>query len=141
MVNGNQFDWESVEVQLPSGVAVGITDIAYNDERGIEARYGKGSRPRGFGRKNYKASGSITLDRDEAERLRTALGGSFYKGAPFTIVASYANDDQETITDTLPAVKITKTDTSSAQGNENAGVMKFDLMILKPIKWNGDEAI
>lgn len=73
-VNGNLYDWESIEVQLPSGICIGITNIDYDDERPIEERYGKGNVPRGFGRKNYKASAKMELDLDEAERLRMALG-------------------------------------------------------------------
>ncbi|OIQ51032.1 hypothetical protein BerOc1_02977 [Pseudodesulfovibrio hydrargyri] len=140
-VNGILYDWESVEVQLPGGVAVGITSISYSDERPVEARYGKGSVPRGYGRKNYKASGSMELDRDEAEALRAALGGSVYDGAPFQIVVSYGNDDMPTVTDTLPAVKITKSDTSAGQEDDNAGAIKHDLTILAPIKWGGTPAL
>ena len=139
-INGNYYDWESVEIQLPSGTAVGITEISYQDERGIEARYGKGAIPRGYGRKNYKASGSMTLDKDEAARLRTSLGGSVYTKAPFTIVAAYANHDQPTLTDTLPDVMITKADTSAKQEDDNAGAEKFDFVVLSPIKWNGTAA-
>lgn len=139
-INGILYDWESVEVQLPSGVAVGITDISYNDERGVEPRYGKGSKPRGVGRKNYKGSGSLTLDKDEYERLREALGGSAYK-ATFDVVASYANDDQPAVTDTLPDCMISKQDTSAKQDDDNAGSMKLDFTILSPIKWNGVAAI
>jgi hypothetical protein len=140
-VNGILYDWESVEVQLPNGVAVGITDISYSDERPIEPRYGKGSVPRGYGRKNYKGSGSMELDRDEAESLREALGGSVYTGEPFQIVVSYGNDDMPTVTDTLPKVKITKQDTSASQDDDNAGAIKYDLSLIDPIKWGGTPAL
>lgn len=139
-INGNYYDWESLEVQLPNGVAVGITEINYNDERGIEARYGKGAIPRGYGRKNYKAAGDMTLDKDEADRLRSALGGTVYNKEPFTVVCAYANDDQPTITDTLPDVMVIKTDTSAKQDDENVGAEKFDFIVLSPIKWNGRPA-
>jgi hypothetical protein len=140
-INGNLYDWESVEIQLPNGTAIGVADISYNDERPVEARYGKGSVPRGFGRKNYKASGSMELDLDEAERLRKALGGSVYVGAPFNIVVSYANDDMPRVTDTLPDCKITKKDSGAKQGDENVGVRKLDFEILSPIKWGGTPAL
>jgi hypothetical protein len=140
-INGNYYDWEGVEIQLqPSGVAIGVTEINYNDERGIEARYGKGAVPRGFGRKNYKASGSMTLDKDEAETLRKGLGGSFYTGKPFPIIVSYSNDDRDTVTDTLPDCLITKSDTSGKQDDDNTGSIKFDFIILSPIEWNGVSA-
>jgi hypothetical protein len=140
-VNGNLYDWESVEIQLPNGVAVGITSINYNDERAVEPRYGKGSTPRGYGRKNYKASGNMELDRDEADALREALGGSVYKGESFQIVVSYGNDGMPTSTDTLPAVKITKQDSGASQDDDNAGKMKHDFAILAPIKWGGTPAL
>ncbi len=140
-INGNLYDWESVEIQLPSGAAIGINNISYNDERPIGARYGKGSTPRGFGRGNYKASGSMELDLDEAERLRKAQGGSFYGGEPLVIIVSYANDDQDSITDTLADVKIVKADSGAKQGDENVGVRKLDFEILSPIKWGGELAV
>lgn len=140
-INGNQYDWESVEIQLPNGTAIAITDISFNDERPVEARYGKGSLPRGYGRGNYKASGSMEMDLDEAERLRAALGGSYYKTKPFPIIVSYGNDDMPRVTDTLPDVKIAKVDSGAKQGENNVGVRKFDIEILSPIKWGGEPAL
>lgn len=139
MINGQLYDWEDVEIKLPSGTAAAVTEISYNDEKSIEARYGKGSKPRGYGRKNYKASGSMTMDRDEFESLKKALGGSVYK-KPLNIVVSYGADDLPTVTDTLPDVVITKIDSSNTkQDSDNAGQMKLDFTILSPIKW-GDQA-
>lgn len=140
-INGNQYDWESVTIQLPNGTAIGVTDISYSDERPVEGRYGKGSLPRGYGRGNYKASGSMEMDLDEAERLLAALGGSYYGAKPFPVVAGYANDDMPAVTDTLPDVKITKVDSGAKQGENNVGVRKFDFVILSPIKWNGKPAL
>jgi hypothetical protein len=139
-INGRLYDWESVEIKLPSGTAVGVAEISYNDEKGLEARYGKGAKARGYGRKNYKASGSMTLDRDEFEKLKAALGDNVYGNKPFSIVVSYGTDDQPTVTDTLPDVLITKTDSSNTkQDSENVSQMKLDFTILSPIKW-GDKA-
>ncbi|MDY0348767.1 MAG: hypothetical protein RBR13_08050 [Tenuifilaceae bacterium] len=139
-VNGNLYDWESVEIMLPGGLAIGVTEISYNDERAIEARYGKGATPRGWGRKNYKAAGSMSLDRDEFERLRAALGGSVYKAKPFPIIAKYGNDDQPVVVDTLPDCMVTKQDTSGKQEDDNTGAVKLDFVILSPIKWNDKSA-
>lgn len=140
-VNGQLYDWESIEVTLPSGVAIGINNIDYDDERPVEERYGKGSTPRGYGRKNYKASGKMELDLDEAERLREALGGSYYVGAPFDIVVSYGSEGLPTVVDVLPQCKITKTGTGAKQGDDNVGQRKFDFKILSPIGWNGTVAM
>lgn len=58
-INGRQYDWEDISVALPSGVAVGITEIKYTDGQGAEARYGKGAIPRGYGRTNYEDRKSV----------------------------------------------------------------------------------
>lgn len=136
MINGNQYDWESIEIVMPQGIVVGVQEISYSDERPIEPRYGRGSIPRAYGRKNYKATGSMTLDKDEADRLQKALGGSYYTKHPFVVVVSYANHDQPSITDVLKDCHITKRDNSAKQGEENAGQTKLDFVILSPIEWN-----
>lgn len=140
-INGRGYDWEDISVMLPHGIAVGITEVGYKDGQDIEARYGKGAVPRSYGRKNYEASGSFTLDRDEWERLKAGLAltgaGGLYDHAPFPIVVTYANNDMGTIVDTLPACKITSFDQSTSQGDDNASAMKCEIKILSPILWNG----
>jgi hypothetical protein len=141
MINGNLYDWESIEIVLPNGTTVGVTNIDYDDERPIEERYGKGSTPRGYGRKNYKASAKLEMDLDEAVRLTDALGGSVYDSPPFSIVISYATDLQPTIVDVLPLCKIVKTSTGAKQGDDNVGQRKYDLKVLSPIEWDGIPAL
>jgi len=136
-INGNLYDWESVEIQLPGGVAIGVQSIDYDDERPVEERYGKGSTPRGIGRKNYKASGKMELDLDEAAFLANSLGGSVYNAGPFPIVVSYAVEGMPTITDVLPLCIITKVGTGAKQGDDNVGARKFDFKIVAPIEWGG----
>ncbi|MGE4319624.1 MAG: hypothetical protein AB7E96_12070 [Deferribacterales bacterium] len=140
-VNGIQYDWESVEIMMPYGVSIGMTEISYSDERAIEARYGKGSKPRGYGRGNYKASGSITMDKDEFLKLQAACGGSVYDAEPLPILVSYANDDQPTVGDVLPKCVFTKNESSAKQGETTAGEHKLDITILEPIRWNGISAV
>lgn len=141
-INGRQYDWEDISVALPSGVAVGITEIKYTDGQGAEARYGKGAIPRGYGRTNYEASGSFVLDRDEWEPLKKELaasgGGGIYDHKPFPIVVNYGNDEMGSITDTLPDCKITKFDGGGgSQGDSNVSAITCEIVILSPILWNG----
>jgi len=139
-INGNLYDWASVAIQLPGGVVVGCDEITYEDEAPIEPRYGKGRTPRGYGKKNYKGSGSLSLDLDEFERFRTSQSGRVYSKR-FDIVVSYANEGQETIIDTLRNCMATKTSTSAKQDEDNVGIRKIDFTILSPIEWNGVAAI
>lgn len=139
-VNGRNYDWEDLLVRLPHGESVALTEISYKDGQDIEPRYGRGAIPRGYGRKNYEASGSMTLDREEFDRLAkglTATGGGIYDHAPFAIVVSYANADMGTVVDTLAGCKLTSFDASGSQGNANVGAVKCEFKILEPIKWNG----
>ncbi|HBV41432.1 MAG TPA: hypothetical protein DEB43_02145 [Desulfovibrio sp.] len=141
-INGRQYDWEDISVMLPSGQAIGITEIKYEDGQSVTARYGKGAVPRGYGRGNYEASGSMVLDRDEWEKFKIYLAatgkGKIYDHTPFTVVVMYANNDMGTITDTLKSCKIGKNSGGGAsQGDDNASPMSLEFTILEPILWNG----
>jgi len=135
-INGNTYDWESITIQGPQGVFVDIQEISYKDERPVEPTYGKGSIAQGYGRKNYKATGSLTVLRTEYEALRQACGGSIYTRQPVSITVAYANDDQDTTVDTLPSIHFTSQDTGPKQGEEKVEV-KIEFSILSPIKWGG----
>jgi hypothetical protein len=135
MINGQLFDWEGVDIILPSGLTIGVTNIDYDDERPVEERYGKGSVARGYGRKNYKATAKMELDLDEAEALQLALGASYYTGLPFPIIVAYSLEGGPVVIDTLPKCKIVKVSSGAKQGDDNVGVRKFDLKVLEPIMW------
>ncbi len=143
-INGKLFDWEDITVALPTGISIGITEIAYKDSQEVTLRYGKGAIPRGYGRGNYEGSGSMSLDADEFERLSIYLqssgGGAIYDHLPFPITVCYANTGQSPVTDVLPLVKITSIDVSNSQGGDNAGAKKVEFKILKPIVYNAKPA-
>ena len=140
-INGKQYDHEDCRIMLPSGLAFGLTEISYEDGQEVEPRYGRGAVPRGHGRKNYEASGSATMDRDQFEHFKLALaalgGGGILDHKPFPIIVSYANADLPLIADTLPDVKVTKFSAGYKQGEANDGQVKLNFKILSPIKWNG----
>jgi hypothetical protein len=144
-INGKKYDWEDVSVTLPSGVAVGITEIKYEDEQPVTAHYGKGAVPRGYGRGNYAASGSMVLDRDEWEKLKVycvASGkGRIYDHRPFPIVVAYASPDQITLVDVLKSCKLQKfTGGGGSQGDDKVSAMTCEFVILEPILWGGAPA-
>lgn len=142
-INGKNYDWEDMSVMLPHGVAALLSEIKYSDEQPITVRYGRGAIPRGYGRGNYSATFSFKLDREEWEKLVESIvvNGAIYDHEPFTIVSSYANNDQPTITDTLKNCKITKFDGGGgAQGDDNVSPITCEGVILDPILWNGKPA-
>lgn len=142
-INGKNYDWEDIHVTTLIGEQIGITEIKYSDEQSVTARYGRGAVPRGYGRGNYEASGSMVLDRDEWEKLKLALvalsnTGGIYDHTPFPIVVSYANDDMGTVIDTLRDCKISKFDGGGgSQGDDNVSPITCEFTILSPILWDG----
>jgi hypothetical protein len=85
MVNGRAFDWESLTIQmLVGGIAPytldNIKSIDWSDTRGITPTYGAGGAPRAWGRRNYRAQGSMELaDKTYGDLLGFAAAfGGFY---------------------------------------------------------------
>lgn len=63
-VNGQTYGWGDVDVKIP-GLVLVVQEISYDDEQEMEESYGKGYRPRGYGKGNYKASGKMSMLRDD----------------------------------------------------------------------------
>lgn len=140
MINGRNYDWESVTITLPQGTLVGVKKIDYSDEKEFKPVYGKGATPVSFGSGNYKGEGKLTLLREEFERLVTYCRNQglkeFYGLPPFQVTVSYANETRPLVTDVLQACKFTKTGSSAEQGKEDVEV-ELDFLILGGIAWNG----
>lgn len=141
-VNGKAYDWGDVDVKLP-GLAIQVQEISYDDEQDMEEVYGSGSRPRGYGTGNYKASGKMTLLRDDYNDL---LGYCRAKGVPFykmeipSIIVSYASEGDRTRIDELKKVKFVKRSNKAAQGDKSLTV-DIDLMIVGGIIQDGVQAV
>lgn len=138
LVNGQSYDWESIEVNLPYGPIIQIESIEYGDKQEAEANYGRGDKPTGFGQGNYSAEGKLTIKREELIKLEAyrvaQKKASIYKLPLFPIVVSYANDDQLTIVDVLPQCKFTERQTSPKQGDKSVNV-DLSFIVLAPIVW------
>lgn len=78
-VNGKAYDWGDVDLKIP-GLNIQVQEISYDDELEIEEVYGSGSKPRGYGTGNYKASGKLSMLRDDYDDL---LAYCKQKGVPF----------------------------------------------------------
>ncbi len=91
-VNGQTYGWGDVDVKIP-GLVLVVQEISYDDEQEMEESYGKGYRPRGYGKGNYKASGKMSMLRDDYDDV---LAYCKAKGVPFygiewpSVVVSYA---------------------------------------------------
>ena len=141
-VNGRAYGWGDVDVKIP-GIVITVQEISYDDEQEMEEVYGKGYKPRGYGTGNYKASGKISMLRDDYDDF---LAWCKAKGVPFfkldipSIVVSYANEGERTHIDELKKVKITKRSNKASQGDKSLTV-DLDLMIVGGIVQDGVEPI
>ncbi len=141
-VNGKAYDWGDVDVKLP-GLVLDVQEISYDDEQDMEEVYGRGNRPRGFGTGNYKASGKISLLRDDYDALLAyckASRFSFYGMEIPSIIVSYANAGARTKIDELKRVKFTKRSNKAAQGDKSLTV-DIDLMIIGGIIQDGVQPV
>ena len=141
-VNGRAYGWGDVDVKIP-GLVITVQEISYDDEQEMEEVYEKGYKPRGYGTGNYKASGKISMLRDDYDDF---LAWCKAKGVPFfkldipSIVVSYANEGERTHIDELKKVKITKRSNKASQGDKSLTV-DLDLMIVGGIVQDGVEPI
>lgn len=139
-VNGKVYDWGDVDLKFP-GLALVVQEISYDDEQDMEESYGLGYRPRGYGKGNYKASGKMSMLRDDYNELLAfckAKGTPFY-GLEFpSIVVSYADNGKATVSDELKKVRPVKRTHKASQGDKSLTV-DVDLMIVGGIVTDGVE--
>ena len=141
-VNGISYGWGDVDVKIP-GLNLVVQEISYDDEQEMEESYGKGYRPRGYGKGNYKASGKMSMHRDDYDDLLDclkALGKPFY-GMEFpSMVVAYGNPGGRTRIDELKRVTFTKRSHKAAQGDKTLSI-DIDLMIVGGIVEDGVEPV
>ena len=123
-VNGKAYDWGDVDLKIP-GLNIQVQEISYDDELEMEEVYGSGSKPRGYGTGNYKASGKLSMLRDDYDDLLAYCkqkGVPFYKMELPSIIVSYANEGARTKIDELKKVKFSKRSNKAAQGDKSLTV-------------------
>ena len=137
-VNGISYGWGDVDVKIP-GLNLVVQEISYDDEQEMEESYGKGNKPRGYGKGNYKASGKISMHRDDYDDLLDyckATRKTFFSVELPSVVVSYANPGGRTRIDELKRVVFTKRSHKAAQGDKTLSV-DIDLMIVGGIVEDG----
>ena len=141
-VNGINYGWGDVDVKIP-GLNLVVQEISYDDEQEMEESYGKGYRPRGYGKGNYKASGKMSMLRDDFDDVLDyckATGKSFYSVELPSVVVSYGNPGGRTRIDELKRVVFVKRSHKAAQGDKTLTV-DIDLMIVGGIVEDGVEPV
>lgn len=134
-VNGFEYSFASIELQVNGRRYYGVTSINYDDSLTPGRVKGTSSIPLGSTAGEWDGTASMEMNRRDAQELIDDLGDGFGR-VIFSIVVQYADDGAEVITDQLPAVRISKATHSNSQGSD-ASKISFDLFVMRPILRNG----
>jgi hypothetical protein len=137
MVNGNVYDFESLNLQLPSGQIVMLESVSYKDKKDDEVITGVNSLPLGIGRGEYSGDCEIEISRYEYEKAFASAknAGGFYNLEPLQVIAKYGHKGQPVVTDKLK-VHFTERDFSSKKGDKDLKI-KIKGPITEPVESNG----
>lgn len=125
MVNGKVYSWEDITINVQGLEDIAITEITYDFEQEAELIYRSGGSPCGYGTGNKKNTVKISMGREDYNRV---LAWCKKKGKKLSrlpldkITVSYANEDQDTVTDTLSKVILNKHSFSAKQGDKESTV-------------------
>ena len=121
MVNGKVYSWEDITINVPGLEEIAITEISYDFEQEAELIYRSGGAPCGYGTGNKKNTVKVVMGREDYNVL---LAWCKRKGKTLSrllldkITVSYANEDQDTVTDVLNKVILNKHSFSAKQGDK-----------------------
>lgn len=141
-INGKNHDWSDVRIKFPD-FELEVLEISYDDELEKEVKYGMGNKPRGYGSGNYKASGKLSMLREDYIDLTNYAarkGKGIYNLVIPKIVVAFANNNLPMQVDTLPQVTFTKKSNKAAQGDKTLKV-DIDFIIAGVIETNGVKAV
>lgn len=136
LINGNAYDWASIEITLLGKKIFGVTSIDYSDSREIEDVYGAGSYPVARGSGQYKAEAKITLHAEEVNLLQKALPGNkrLQNIGMFDIIVSYmATNAIKRTVDVIRNCQF-KNNKRSVKANDKSIEVEFDL-VTSHIDW------
>jgi hypothetical protein len=132
LINGNRFDFTSIEIMINGVPYRGVKAIDYEDQLDPKKSYGTSARPLGRNRGPYDASGSLEIFREDWNSIApvlAALGNGGIGEANFLVIAHYADFGAPTITDTLIGCRVKKITNSHAQGASELTVkLELDIM-------------
>jgi len=129
LINGREYGWGDIVVNIASTSVTGIRAIKYEEEQEKENIYGAGRNPvsRGYGR--IKTTGSITLLSATVFAMQaTAPKGKLHNIAPFPIVVSYQPETGPIVKHILKNCEFKKTSFDWKEGDMSKDI-ELELVI------------
>lgn len=129
LINGVNYSWSNVKLNLFGVPVVGITEISYNRKQKKENNYGAGQDPvsRGYSNREYEAS--ITIYRDEWQRIIAASPDKDPLNIkPFDIQVLFGGSSVQFAQDTLRSCEFMNDPFEAKQGDSKL-MVKLDLIV------------
>lgn len=108
MINGVVYDFETIKMQLPSGIVNSLDEISYSATKDVDVLTDTKGNPRGVVRKAYEGDFSCTMSLYEYGILERAAGArGILSMDSMPVIVSFAQTGASVVTHQL-MVKITK---------------------------------
>ena len=135
MINGHEYSWADIVVNIAGAPLTGITGIDYDDDQEVVNVYGAGRFPVSRSKGRITCSSKISLLTSEVIALqKKAPNGRLQDIAPFPIIVSYIPDDGgEVVTDKLRNCQFKTNRRNWSEGDTSKSV-DIDLVI-SHIEW------
>jgi len=128
-INGFQYAWEDIEVNILGRIIEGIVEVEYTTEKEHLNIYGRGAKPVSMGRGRESYSGKLVVLQSEHEAIQSSLPrGSKVTDLVFPITVSYAPAGGAKTTDILKYCRISKVTKGMKEGDGNMTI-EYPLMI------------
>ena len=136
LINGNRYDWSSIELKLAGQIYVGVKSLNFDEELTPGEVYGTHAQIIGRTRGELKVTGSFELyvaDADIFIAGLAALGG--YLETRFNVGAQYLETPVSTAPTTrdLLDCRVTKISEGHSQGSD-ALTTKFDIHVMRMLR-------
>ena len=129
LINGREYGWADIAVNVSGAPILGIRAVKYEEEQEKENIYGAGRNPvaRGYGR--VKTTGSITLLSATVIAMQAAAPGmKLHNIAPFPIVVAYLPETGPIVKHTLKNCEFKKTTFDWKEGDMSKDI-ELELVI------------
>lgn len=130
--DGKAYDSGDVIITLLGNMANEVSEFVYNTKQEHQKNYGLGNRATSWSQGKIDDTATITMSMKEAVAIEDAAGGDLLKIKPFDINASFVNEYNKIVNDTV----VCKFQDQGREVNGEMGLMKqFELFVLD-IKYN-----
>ncbi len=124
LVNGKEYGWADVVVNIAGVPVTGITGVEYDDDQEVVNNYGAGRYPVSRSKGRITSTAKLTLYSSEVVALtKKTVNGRLQDLAAFDVIVSYIPDDGgEIVTDKIRNCQFKKNSRSWSEGDPSKTV-------------------